>query len=154
MPVTHKEVSNGHLLCTAGMIEYCSKNLILKLGGITMESIFEQNGGTYTIVGIYYIPNVSVLDTKKYNIGKYGRMHAKFIKQNKHCIYSAKMLNGTWLEYLEEIDTSARKMLDKIIKDLVADRGITGELKAKDQFHGFLLLSRLHIRLKKLYFMI
>lgn len=80
MPVTHKEVSNGHLLCTAGEIKYCSKNLILKFGGITMKSIFEQNGGAYTKVGNYYIPNVSVPDTKKYNIGQFGRMHAKFIK--------------------------------------------------------------------------
>ena len=37
-----------------------------------MKSIFEQNGGTYTKIGKYYIPNVSVPDTKKYNIGKYG----------------------------------------------------------------------------------
>ena len=99
-----------------------------------MKSIFEQNGGTYTKVGKYYIPNVSIPDAKKYNIGKYGRMHGKFIKQNKPYIYSAKMLNGTWLEYLQEIDGTARKMVDKIVRDLIAERGITEELKAKDQF--------------------
>lgn len=134
MPVTHKEVSSGHLLCTARIIEYCSKNIVLKFGGITMKSIFEQNGGTYTMVGKYYIPNVSVPNTKRYNIGKYGRMHAKFIKQNKPYIYSAKMLIGTWLDYLEKIDDTAREMVDKTIKDLAAERGITEELKAKDQF--------------------
>ena len=134
MPVTHKEVSSGHLLCTAGMIEYCSKNLIIKFGGITMKSIFEQKGGTYTLVEKYYIPNVSVPDTKKYNIGKYGRMHGKFIKQNKHYIYSAKMFNGTWLDYLEETDNAAREMVDKIIRALATEQGITEELKAKDQF--------------------
>ena len=99
-----------------------------------MKSIFEQNGGTYTKVGNYYIPNVSVPDTKKYNIGKYGRMHAKFIKQNSPYIYSAKMLNGTWFGYLEEIDNTAREMVDKIIRDLATEQGITEELKAKDQF--------------------
>lgn len=85
-PVTHKEVSNGLLLCTVGIVEYCSKNLILNFGGTTMKSIFEQNGGTYIKVGKYYIPNVLVPDTKKYTIGKYGRMHAKFIKENRPCI--------------------------------------------------------------------
>ena len=30
-----------------------------------MKSIFEQNGGTYTKIGKYDIPNVSVPDTKK-----------------------------------------------------------------------------------------
>lgn len=99
-----------------------------------MKSIFEQNGGTYTKIGKYYIPNVSVPDTKKYNIGKYGRMHAKFIKQNKHYIYSAKIFDGTWFGYLEEIDNTAREMVDKIIRDLAIEQGITEELKAKDQF--------------------
>lgn len=99
-----------------------------------MKSRFEQNGGTYTKVGNYYIPNILVPDTKKYSIGKYGRMHAKFIKQNSPYIYSAKMLNGTWIDYLKEIDTSAIEMVDIIIKDLVAEQGITEELKAKDQF--------------------
>lgn len=99
-----------------------------------MKSIFEQNGGTYTKVGDYYIPNISVPDTKKYNIGKYGRLHAKFIKENRPCFYSMKMIDGTWLAYLEEIDTSAREMVDKIIKDLVIKRGVTEELKATDQF--------------------
>ncbi len=28
-----------------------------------MKSIFEQNGGTYTKVGDYYIPNIAVPDT-------------------------------------------------------------------------------------------
>ena len=99
-----------------------------------MKSIFEQNGGTYTKVGDYYIPNISVPDTKKYNIGKYGRLHANFIKENRPCFYSMKMIDGTWLAYLEEIDTSAREMVDKIIKDLVIKRGVTEELKATDQF--------------------
>ena len=99
-----------------------------------MKSIFEQNGGTYTKVGKYYIPNISMPDAKKYNIGKYGRIHGKFIKQNKHCIYSAKILDGTWFGYLEEIDNAAREMVDKTIKDLAAERGVTEKLKKKDQF--------------------
>ena len=44
-----------------------------------------------------------------------------------------KMLNGTWLAYLEEIDTSAKEMLDRLIKDMAVKQGITEELKAKDQ---------------------
>ena len=44
-----------------------------------------------------------------------------------------KMLNGTWLAYLEEIDTSAKEMVDRLIEDRVVKQGITEELKAKDQ---------------------
>ena len=44
-----------------------------------------------------------------------------------------KMLNGTWLAYLEEIDTTSREMVDNLIKDTAVKQGITEELKAKDQ---------------------
>ena len=60
-------------------------------------------------------------------------MHSIFIKENRPAFYSMKMLNGTWLAYLEEIDTSAKVMVDKLIKDMVVKQGITEELKARDQ---------------------
>ena len=98
-----------------------------------MKERFIENGIEYVRNGDYYIPNLTVPDEKVYKIGKYGRMHAKFIKENRPCFYSMKMLNGTWLAYLEEVDTSAKEMVDKLIKDMAVKQGITEELKAKDQ---------------------
>ena len=99
-----------------------------------MKERFIENGIEYVRNGDYYIPNLIVPDDKVYNIGKYGRMHAKFIKENRPCFYTAKMLDGTWLAYLEEIDTTAKEMVDRLIKELVVKRSVTKELKAKDQF--------------------
>ena len=99
-----------------------------------MKERYVENGIEYVRNGDCYIPNLTVPDDKVYNISKYGRMHEKFIKENRPCFYSMKMLNGTWLEYLEEIDTSAKEMVDRLIKEMVAKQGITEELKAKDQF--------------------
>ena len=98
-----------------------------------MKEKFIENGIEYVRNGDYYIPNLTVPDDKVYNIGRYGRMHSIFIKENRPCIYSMKMLNGTWLAYLEEIDTSAKEMIDKLVKDMAIKQGITEELKAKDQ---------------------
>ena len=99
-----------------------------------MKEKFIENRIEYVRNGDYYIPNLTVPDEKVYKIGKYGRMYAKFIKENRPCIYSMKMIDGTWLDYLEKIDTSAKEMADRLIKELVVKRGITEELKAKDQF--------------------
>ena len=98
-----------------------------------MKERFIENGIEYVRNGDYYIPNLTVHDDKVYNIGKYGRMHAKFIKENRPCLYSIKMMDGTWLAYLEEIDTTAKEMVNKLIKDMAVNQGITEELKAKDQ---------------------
>ena len=98
-----------------------------------MKEKIIENGIEYVRNGDYYIPNLTVPDDKVYNIGRYGRLHSIFIKENRPCIYSMKMLNGTWLAYLEEIDTTAKEMVDKLIKDMAVKQGITEELKAKDQ---------------------
>ena len=95
------------------------------------EKIIE-NGIEYVRDGDYYIPNLKAPEGK-FNIGKYGRLHSIFIKENRPCLYSMKMFNGTWLAYLEEIDTSAKEMVDRLIKDMAVKQGITEELKAKDQ---------------------
>ena len=97
-----------------------------------MKEKIIENGIEYVRDGDYYIPNLRALDGK-YNIGKYGKLHSIFIKENKPCLYSAKMLNGTWLAYLEEIDTTAKEMVDNLVKDMAVKQGITEELKAKDQ---------------------
>ena len=98
-----------------------------------MKERFIENGIEYVRNGDYYIPNLTVPDDNVYSIGKYGRMHAKFIEENRPCFYSMKMMDGTWLAYLEEIDTSAKEMVDRLIKELVSKMSITEELKAKDQ---------------------
>ena len=97
-----------------------------------MKEKIIENGIEYVKNGDYYIPNLKAPEGT-YNIGKYGRMHGKFIKENRPTVYSMKMLNGTWLAYLEEIDTSAKEMIDKLVKDMAIKQGITEELKAKDQ---------------------
>ena len=99
-----------------------------------MKEKIIENRIEYVRCGDYYLPNLAVPDEKTYNIGKYGRLHAKFIKENRRAIYSIKMINGTWLSYLEEIDSVAREMVDRIIKDMSVKQGITEEIKAKDPF--------------------
>ena len=44
------------------------------------------------------------------------------------------MLDGTWIADLSKIDTLAKEMIEKIIENLVKQKCITEELKAKDQF--------------------
>ena len=98
-----------------------------------MKEKIIENGIEYIRNGDYYIPNLTVPDDKVYNIGRYGRLHSIFIKENRPAFYSMKMFNGTWLAYLEEIDISAKEMVDRLIKDMTVKQGITEELKAKDQ---------------------
>ena len=97
-----------------------------------MKEKIIENGIEYVRDGDYYIPNLKAPEGK-FDIGKYGRLHSILIKENRPCLYSSKMLKGTWLAYLEEIDTTAKEMVDKLVKDMAIKQGITEELKATDQ---------------------
>jgi hypothetical protein len=104
-----------------------------------MKERFIENGIEYVRNGDYYIPNLTVPDDKVYNIGKYGRLHSIFIKENRPAFYSTKMLNGTWLAYLEEIDTSAKEMVDRLIKDMAIKQGLLKNSKQKTKWLGLVL---------------
>ena len=97
-----------------------------------MKEKIIENGIEYVRNGDYYIPNLKAPEGT-YNIGKYGRLHSIFIKENRPTIYSMKMLNGTWLAYLEAIDTTAKEMVDNLVKDMAVKQGVTEELKSKNQ---------------------
>lgn len=58
-----------------------------------MKEKIIENVIEYVRNGDYYIPNLKV-PGGNYNIGKYGRIHAKFIKENRPCFYSMKMIDG------------------------------------------------------------
>ena len=97
-----------------------------------MKEKIIENGIEYVKSSNYYIPNIKAPEGT-YNIGRYGKLHSIFIKENRPAFYSMKMLNGTWLAYLEEIDITAKEMVDMLITDMAVEQGITEELKAKNQ---------------------
>ena len=64
-----------------------------------MKEKIIENGIEYIKSGDYYIPNLKAPEGT-YNIGRYGKLHSIFIKENRPAFYSMKMLGGTWLAYL------------------------------------------------------
>ena len=47
-----------------------------------MKSLFKKNGGTYTKVGDYYLPNMET-PNDNYKIGRYGRARRQYLKEYK-----------------------------------------------------------------------
>ena len=48
-----------------------------------MKSFFEENGGTYTRVGDFLIPDLVLDEQPEGEIGKYGRMRLAYLKKWK-----------------------------------------------------------------------
>ncbi len=99
-----------------------------------MKSLFEEMGGTYRQEGDYLLPNLTLPpDPEEYQIGKYGRMRQRFLKEHRRALYTSLMLEGTLTKHLAEIDRSCNDRLEIIETALMKREGVTEALKVSDQ---------------------
>lgn len=81
-----------------------------------MKSLFEKNGGTYTKVGDYYLPNMEA-SNGNYKIGRYGRARRQYLREYKKSEYTALMISGKLHKHLHDVDVKAQRIMDCFIKD-------------------------------------
>ena len=97
-----------------------------------METIFENNGGTYEIQGDYLLPNLTLQDEAQYSIGVWGIRHKRYLKQNHKVLYYNLLTAGKFNSYLADIDERARFLFDETVKSLAKEENVTEKLKAED----------------------
>ena len=98
------------------------------------KTIFEQMGGTYTQVGDYLLPDLSLpAEEKQASIGVWGMRHKRFLKENHCVLYANLMTSGKLVTYLDEIEQQATAMFLWLVKELAEKENVNEELKATDQ---------------------
>lgn len=98
-----------------------------------MKSFFEENGGTYTRVGDFLIPNVVLEEQPEGQIGKYGRMRLEYLKKWKKSLYNDLLLSGKLQQHLLDIDRDAKEEFETIVRQTAMAEGVNEELKKQDQ---------------------
>ena len=88
---------------------------------------------TYKKCGDYYIPNLTLGDTKEYNIGKDGRLRRTYLKEHRSAMYNLLLATERLLPHLEEVETACQEQLEIMEKAMMAQEGVTEALKAADQ---------------------
>lgn len=98
-----------------------------------MKTIFENNGGTYTQVSDYLLPNLSLTaEEKETNIGVWAMKHKRYLKQNHKVRYYNLLTSGKLNSYLVDIEQQAQNLFLRLVKDLAEKENVTEELKASD----------------------
>lgn len=98
-----------------------------------MKTIFENNGGTYTQVGDYLLPNLSLTaKEKETNIGVWAMRRKRYLKRNHKVRYYNLLTSGKLDSYLADIDKRARFLFDKMVKSLVKKESVTEKLKSEN----------------------
>ena len=97
------------------------------------KSFFEQMGGTYTQVGDYLLPNLTIDESEQQPIGKYGRMRKRYLKEHRPVLYTKLLTTGRLDQHLAEIDETCEERMELLTSQMAKQEGVTEALKAADQ---------------------
>ena len=114
-----------------------------------MKDRIEENGIVYELVGDYYIPVLELPDEKR-SIGKYGRMHRKYLKEYNPMMFNNLALTGQLWTYLADLNEQARSRLQFIIGQMQETENVTDELEEHDQMAWVQDMNSIYNRAEKI----
>lgn len=117
-----------------------------------MEKLKEritENGIDYILVGDYYIPDLKLPEENR-PIGRYGRLHREYLKQEHPARYSSLILTGKLWTYLADLNEQAEERLDLIIEQMKVAEGVTEELKAQGQLEWVSRMNNIRNRAEEI----
>ena len=97
------------------------------------KTLFEQMGGTYTQVGDYLLPNLTLPEEEQKPIGIWGQRHLRYIRKHKVSLYAELLTTGKLNDYLADLNEQAEAMFSRLVKQLSEKEGVTETLKAENQ---------------------
>ena len=97
------------------------------------KRITTEKGITYELKNDRYYPALELPEQPHYEIGKYGRLHLKYLKEHRCGTYATLLTEFRLNEYLHEVDVKAKEMVSRITAELAQNRGVTEALKVIDQ---------------------
>lgn len=97
------------------------------------KAIFEQMGGTYTLQGDYYLPNLALPAEENKFIGIWGQRHKRYLQEHKRATYTTLLTSGKLNSYLSDINEQVENMFFRLVKQMAESEGVTEQLKASNQ---------------------
>ena len=85
----------------------------------------------YIPVGDFYIPNLE-LPQESRPIGKWGRMHRRYLETHHPIRCNQLILSGTLWTYLADLNDQAQERMDTLMEQMKTTESVTESLKAAD----------------------
>ena len=96
-----------------------------------MRKTIIENGLEYTLVGDCFLPNLALTEELR-PIGKWGRLHREYLKQEHPVQFESLILNGRLWTHLADLNAQAQERILLITEQMKAAEGVSEELKAAD----------------------
>lgn len=110
------------------------------------NTIFEKQGGTYTQVGDYMLPDLLPAEEETNNIGVWAMRHKRYLKQNHKVRYYNLLTSGKLNSYLANVEQQAQDLFLWLVKELAEKENVTEELKSTDMMLWVLKMNNIRNR--------
>jgi hypothetical protein len=74
---------------------------------------------TYTQVGDYKLPNLTIKETKDKPLNKYGLLKLDYIKRNKKVLYQQLLMTNELNNFLFSVGNEAQEMVDRLMEEYI-----------------------------------
>lgn len=114
-----------------------------------MKERITKNRIDYVLVGDYYIPDLKLPEEER-SIGKYGRMHREYLKENHPVLFNDLVLSCQLWTYLADINKQAQDRLQIIIGQLQKAESVTEKMKEDNQWEWIQRMNSIHNRAEEI----
>ena len=91
-----------------------------------------KNELTYTKVGDYNLPNLTLQKQENPPLGKYGRMRRDYLKNHRPVLYNRLILSEKLFSHLTEIEETANRRIEQMMDELTRANGLTEQMKSEN----------------------
>jgi len=92
-----------------------------------------MNEITYTRVGDYLLPDLTIGDEPQPDYGKYGMLCKRYLKEHKRAKYTSLLMSGKLNQHLAEVDSLSRVSVSRLVEEMAKSQGVDETMKALDQ---------------------
>ena len=114
------------------------------------KSSFEQNSGTYRMVGDYRIPSITLPAEANKSLGVWGLKRKDYLIKHKRVQFNIMLMNGTLWTHLAEVDKQASDMFSQIAEQMKISEGITEQLKKQNQMEWVARMNNIEARVREI----
>ncbi|WP_416325231.1 TnpV protein [[Eubacterium] hominis] len=87
----------------------------------------------YIQMGEYQIPNLTLKPEKTVELGKYGLMRRKYLKEHHPILFTNYLTTQTLNQHLMEIDKTANRRKEQLMTQMKEKMGVNEQLKEVNQ---------------------
>lgn len=97
------------------------------------EEMKKTEGITYSRQGDYLIPDLLPEPEEELPLGRYALMHRDHLENYRKADYINLLTTGRLTAYLYGVEQTALGRLERTVRQLASEQGVTEEMKEKDQ---------------------